>query len=220
MAGMARPAAPAEPVPGRTRTPSADVEQALVDAAEAVLTRSGPSGLTVRAVATEAGVAPMGVYNRFGGKDGLVEAVLVRAFDGLREAVAGAGEADPVERLLASGRRYRAFALAHPQQYAVMFGNSLLREVMPEHVQERAATAFGELVGHVTYAMVNGAVPPGDAFDVAQQIWSSVHGAVALELNGLVKTPDPAATYERLLQLLIAGTVSRAEPNPLVSEGP
>ncbi len=64
------------------RTPSQDVERALVDAAEAVLVREGPAGVTVRAVAAEAGVAPMGVYNRFGGKDGLVSAILVaRAFE-------------------------------------------------------------------------------------------------------------------------------------------
>src|SRR6187551_152568 len=138
MIGMARPVRDADST-GRTRTPSADVEQALIDAAEAVLTRSGPSGLTVRAVATEAGVALMGVYNRFGGKDGLVEAVLIRAFDGLRDAVAGRGEPDPIERLAESGRRYRAFALAHPQQYAVMFGNALGRDGLPERVKDHAA---------------------------------------------------------------------------------
>ena len=33
----------------------------MVSAAEAVLAREGTSGLTVRAVAAEAGVAPMGV---------------------------------------------------------------------------------------------------------------------------------------------------------------
>jgi hypothetical protein len=40
---------------------------------------------------------------------------------------------------------------------------------------------------HKKYAMTSGAISPGDAGDVAQQIWSGIHGAVALELNGLVK---------------------------------
>ena len=69
----------------RARTPSQVVESALVDAAERVLVRDGLDGLTVRAVAAEAGVAPMGVYSRFGSKDGLVQAVVIRAFDLLRE---------------------------------------------------------------------------------------------------------------------------------------
>jgi hypothetical protein len=33
-----------------------------------------------------------------------------------------------------------------------------------------------------------------DPRDVAQQIRSSIHGGVALELNGLVLTPNPEAT--------------------------
>src|ERR1700759_2832477 len=78
------PTAGAPGVARRGRTPSADVERELLTAAEAVLVRQGPGGLTVRAVAAEAGIAPMGVYNRLGGKDGLVDALLIRGFDRLR----------------------------------------------------------------------------------------------------------------------------------------
>src|ERR1700733_4497407 len=76
----------APPAP-RGRTPAADMERELLAAAEAVLVRDGPAGLTVRAVAAEAGIAPMGVYNRLGGKDGLVDALLIKGFDRLRAAV-------------------------------------------------------------------------------------------------------------------------------------
>src|SRR6201994_254245 len=79
----ARGTAPAR----RARTPSADVERELLAAAETVLVREGPGGLTVRAVAAEAGIAPMGVYNRLGGKDGLVDALLIKGFDRLRLTV-------------------------------------------------------------------------------------------------------------------------------------
>src|SRR5580704_14283361 len=91
MVGMSEPVGPTA---RRTRTPSADVERELLTAAEAVLVREGPGGLTVRAVAAEAGIAPMGVYNRLGGKEGLVDALLIRGFDRLRAAVDAAG-ADP-----------------------------------------------------------------------------------------------------------------------------
>src|SRR6201987_1385220 len=83
----------------RPRPPSADVERELVSAAEAVLVRDGPGGLTVRAVAAQAGIAPMGVYNRLGGKDGLVDALLIRGFDRLRATIAGGDETDLLERL-------------------------------------------------------------------------------------------------------------------------
>src|ERR1700749_987623 len=95
--------------PRRGRTPSADVERELLAAAETVLVREGPTGLTVRAVAAEAGIAPMGVYTRLGGKDGLVNALLIRGFDRLRTSIEGRGEPDMLDRLRSCGLRYRQF---------------------------------------------------------------------------------------------------------------
>src|ERR1700691_4928732 len=98
--------------PGRrNRTPSADVQRELVAAAEAVLVRDGPGALTVRAGAAEAGIAPMGVYSRFGGKEGLVDALLIIGFDRLRAAIESDGERVTLDRFRACGLRYRAFAL-------------------------------------------------------------------------------------------------------------
>jgi AcrR family transcriptional regulator len=187
------------------RTPSRAVEQALVDAAERVLVRDGLAGVTVRAVATDAAVAPMGVYNRFGNKDGLVAAVLARGFEGLRAATAAADDADPVDRLLTCGRNYRRFALENPQHYGAMFGAGWAAAVPTEELVDRAGAAFQALVDRVGYAVDRGALRPGDPVDTAQLIWSSVHGAVALELAGLGRTPDPAASYEALLQMLLDG---------------
>ncbi len=187
------------------RTPSRAVEQALLDAAERVLVRDGLGGVTVRAVATEAGVAPMGVYNRFGSKDGLIAAVLVRGFDGLRTAVTEDADPDPVRRLVASGRNYRRFALAQPRHYGAMFGGRQLPGRGRDELVAHAVAAFEALVHHVRYAMALGALRNGDPTETAQLIWSAVHGAVSLELAGAVLTPDPAATYETLLRLIVDG---------------
>ena len=190
---------------GTGRTPSREVEQALVDAAERVLVRDGLAGLTVRAVATEARVAPMGVYNRFGSKEALIAAVLVRGFDELREAVAGDPDPDPVRRLLASGRNYRRFALTRPRHYNAMFGQRPTDSVETPELAEHGAAAFEALVEHVRYAVAAGALREGDPYELAQLIWSAVHGAVSLELAGAVLTPDPEATYEALLRLIVDG---------------
>ncbi|HST82326.1 MAG TPA: TetR/AcrR family transcriptional regulator [Kineosporiaceae bacterium] len=195
------------------RTRSRDVGSALVDAAEVVLVRDGPAGVTVRAVAAEAGVAPMGVYSRFGSKEGLVDALLVRGFQGLRKAVAAAAELDPVEQLRESGMRYRLFALAHREQYGVMFGGLLGGGEPSEELAETAGAAFQELVNHAANAMAAGRLIPGDPREVAQQIWSAVHGAVTLEIIGRTFAADPEASYRALLGLLIRGlSVPPAEP--------
>src|SRR5882757_9305994 len=140
---MVRMSEASAPSARRGRTPSADIERELVAAAEAVLVRDGPGGLTVRAVAAEAGIAPMGVYNRLGGKDGLVDALLIRGFDRLRASISAGDEPDMLERLRACGGRYRQFALANPHFYAIMFEDAIPHEHDSAEVAEHAAATFG-----------------------------------------------------------------------------
>jgi AcrR family transcriptional regulator len=193
----------------RNRTPSAEVERELLAAAEAVLVREGPGGLTIRAVAAEAGIAPMSVYNRFGGKDGLVDALLIKGFDRLRAAIEAGQEPDMLARLRASGMRYREFALANSHFYAIMFEGAAPREHDTAEVSEHAAACFGALVRIVELTSAAGAICAPDPFGAAQQIWSAVHGAVALELKGLMPVPDPEASYRELIETIIRGLSSR-----------
>ena len=197
----------------RGRTPSADIERELLAAAEAVLVRDGPGGLTVRAVAAEAGIAPMGVYNRLGGKDGLVDALLIKGFDRLRAAVDAAmndtAEPNMRARFLSCGLGYRQFALDNPHFYAIMFEDAFLHEHDNPEVEEHAKAAFGALVRIVELSAAAGVIAAPDPVEAAQQIWSSLHGAVALELKGLVLTPDPRYTYQSLLVTLIRGLAPR-----------
>lgn len=188
-----------------TRTRSRDVESALLDAAEAVLVADGPDAITVRAVAQQAGVAPMSVYNRFGNKDGLLDAVLVRAFTAFRVALERAGGDDPLDRLRACGLAYRRFALANPRHYELMFeyrpGAGLLSADLDRCGQE----AFGVLVGNVGAALASGAFRTGDVRETAQLVWSAVHGAVSLELKGRTMSADPSRSYAEILELIIDG---------------
>jgi AcrR family transcriptional regulator len=196
---------PAQRTAGRRRTPSTDIERELIGAAEEVLVRDGPAGLTVRAVAAQAGIAPMGVYNRLGGKDGLVDALLIRGFDMLRAAVAGGSEPDLLDRLWACGLRYRQFALANRHFYAIMFEAAIPHEFGSAEVAAHAAAAFGALVQNVDLAAAASQVEVADPREAAQQIWSTVHGAVALEMKDLIQTPDPEATYRDTLRMVLRG---------------
>jgi AcrR family transcriptional regulator len=213
----------------RTRTPTALVAQELLHAAEAVLVRDGIAGLTVRAVAAEAGVAPMGVYNRLGGKAGLVNALSMRGFDRLREAIEVGGEPAARTRLWVCCLRYREFALANPCLYTILFEANVSRQRGSAEVEEHAAACLGVLarnlelvaaadllaVPHVRDASeVPDAPEVPDRPEAAQQIWSALHGAVALELKGLVQTPDPAATYRGLLDTVLRGLVGRPPGRP------
>jgi AcrR family transcriptional regulator len=166
--------------PRRPRT--ADVRTALVDAAVTVLERDGYAGLTVRAVAAEAGVAPMGVYNHLDGKDGLLAAALGRAFERLREATRWHADLPPVEAFRLLGENYRRFALETPVAYGLMFAGAVPGKVM-DLVGPHADPAFDELLTSVRIAQREGVVRDGDPRLLAMAIWSAVHGAVSLEIT-------------------------------------
>jgi AcrR family transcriptional regulator len=189
----------------RARTPSSDIQRELVAAAEQVLVRDGPAGVTVRAVAAQAGIAPMGVYNRLGGKDGLVAALLIIGFDRLRAAIAGGDEPDLGQRLRACGLRYRQFALENRHFYAIMFEGAIPHDFESPEVGEHAAAAFDALVRNVETAAAARVIIAPEPREAAQQLWSALHGAVALELQDLVLTQDPAATYRAGLETILRG---------------
>jgi hypothetical protein len=147
----------------------------------------------------------MGVYNRLGGKPGLVDALLIRGFDLLTAAITSAVDEDLLQRLRTSGVRYREFALANRHYYAVLFEGAIPHESTSLVVAEHAAASFGALVRHVETAAAAGAITAPDPAEAAMQIWSTVHGAVALELQGMVLTPDAAVTYSGLLDMILRG---------------
>ncbi len=194
------------------RTPSADVERSLVDAAIAVLERDGVAALTVRAVAAEAGVAPMGVYNHLDGKDGLLAAVLIRGFDGLGGAMTALAGLAPAQRLRESGRAYRHFALQNPAVYQLMFGSGKAhaRADVLVDVHPHAEATFAALVSAVVATQHAGLMMAGEPFDLAMRIWSAVHGAMSLELAGSgPPNEDSPGTYERILDMIEAGLAPR-----------
>ena len=179
------------------RTPSRSVAEQILTAAEELLEQSGPEALTVRGIAEAAGVAPMGVYNHFESKEGVL---VGEGFRRLRHELEEASEdPDPALALIDAGRRYRALALESPGIYRLMFGHDLADRLSDETLIAEADAAFGALV-HMVARLQHAhhyLEPPELA---AQAIWSQVHGWVSLELAGAVFTEHPDIAFERLLE--------------------
>jgi AcrR family transcriptional regulator len=187
------------------RTPSADVERAIVDAAEHLLVTDGPDALTVRAIASAAGVAPMSVYNHLGGKNGVLDALLIRGFDGLGTALVGVSTGDPFEDLAEAGRRYRQFAQEHPSHYALMFERSVPDYEPSLLAMGHARATFKELEVLVQRAMAAGVIAAGDPAEVAQRLWNTCHGTVSLELRGIGFCDDPGDNAEATAYSMLRG---------------
>jgi AcrR family transcriptional regulator len=190
----------------RTRTPSAGMEDALLASAADILESEGPDGLSVRRIAAAAGVAPMGVYNHFESKFGIVEALFIQGFELLgAEMQAMAQIADPFEALLEGARRYRALALAHPMAYQVMFLRAVPGFQPSIGALGQCTGTFDSLVAAVERAMRAGVITDGEPTETAQLIWATIHGWVSLELLGIGFVEDQDAGYDHLCGALLRG---------------
>lgn len=187
----------------RRRTASEEVSAALLSAAETVLDRDGAGAVTVRSVAQEAGVAPMGVYNRFTNKDGLLATLALRAFDDLAAAIdVGSDEGTPDDRLRRATQGYRRFALAHPARYALIFATGSPATDPTSPVTVRGREVFSILVDMVAGLSLRAGLDPVHA---AQVMWNGQHGAITLELAGVSQTPDAAETFIQTIDALMRG---------------
>lgn len=73
----------------------AERPEIILTAARAVLNRRGAKGLTIDAVAAEAGLSKGGVLHHFASKDALVAALVARELAALRAGIAACEEAQP-----------------------------------------------------------------------------------------------------------------------------
>lgn len=114
-----------------------DLRRALVDAARRLLEAEGPSALSLRAVAREAGVSPAAPYHHFKDKAELLDAVAHEGWEMLnaRMREAKAGE-EGRQQLTALGIAYVCFAREHPALYRVMYDAARDKESLPIDTQD------------------------------------------------------------------------------------
>ena len=99
-------------------------------AAWADMARSGTTGLSLRGVAREMGMAVSALYRYFPSRDDLVTALVVDCFDALTARLQAAldrapADADVVEVFLQVGHAYRGWALEDPLQHRLAFGTPI-----------------------------------------------------------------------------------------------
>jgi len=94
------------------------------NAARDLLRRTGASGLSLRAVARSLGMTAPALYRYYDGRDALLEALSVDAYDALTACLVRAASAEdhPVRRLVAASLAYRQWALDATHEFALVFG--------------------------------------------------------------------------------------------------
>src|SRR5580704_12737600 len=222
-------AAPARPVRarrgGRTSAPRTEtpyhhgsLHDALLQAAERVLERDGLAGLTLRAVAREAGVSHAAPTHHFGDLTGLVSELAAIGFRQFNAAMAAAGAAAgsmPMEKAMARARAYVAYARAHPGMYGLMFRTERL-DMKRASLHEAANAAFAGLAGAVGASRHEQIHEESLSLNQAAAIaraWSLVHGFTMLlldhRLSDILHRLPEGADAEALLDAMLKSTVTR-----------
>ena len=196
------------------------LREALLQAAEKVLERDGLPGLTLRAVAREAGVSHAAPTHHFGDLTGLVSELAAIGFSRFNRALAEARATGihPLEKALAGAKAYVAYAQANPGMYGLMFRTERIDMSRPS-LHEAAEASFAALAGAVGASRDEQIQEQTLTLDQAAAIaraWSLVHGFTILLLDGrltaiLARLPR-GTTVETLLHAMLTSTVARPPP--------
>jgi AcrR family transcriptional regulator len=198
----------------RGRTPTLAVEDAIGRAATELLAEDGPDALSIRRIAAKAGVAPMTVYNRFGSKQGVVDALFVRGFQQLDEVMGAFGKTGSIETdMVSAAHTYRNFATDNPTLYALMFSRAVPDYEPSEEAGLTASQTFMGLVNAVTPWIQAGDIEDGDPVEIAQRIWEAMHGTVMLELHGIGFIDDHTSHMANCARTIARGLIA-AKPKP------
>lgn len=172
-------------------------QQAVLDAALAVVDEAGAAGLTLAAVAARTGVAVPSLYKHVDGLPALRRKATIAVLNDftahVTAAVLGHSGADALTRFL---HAYRDYARSNPGRYLLTVPAG---DPADAEFNEAAARAVG-----VAFAVLEGAGITGeDAVHAARCLRAGVHGFVMLEISGGFGLPESVdESFERLARIL------------------
>ncbi|MFF5859702.1 TetR/AcrR family transcriptional regulator [Streptomyces sp. NPDC012751] len=130
-----------------------EVTAAIKEAARRQLAAEGAAELSLRAVARELGMVSSALYRYFPSRDDLLTALIIDAYDSVGEAAErardAAADAPPPVRWTAVCEAVRDWALAHPHEYALIYGSPVPGYSAPDTTVRAAARVGMALIGIV-----------------------------------------------------------------------
>lgn len=192
-----------------TPFPTSDARASILEAASKVFAEQGIDGVSMRQIAREIGVSATALYQHFDSKSALLAAACEAGFAefGARLDQTARAAATPLDALRALGGVYVTFALSHPMHYDVMMVRPHQWALGP--LPEQDPESFAALIAVVEACQEAGQLRPGDAREVAHQLWAVLHGAVSLAISmpGEIRGLEEDAVRERadaLVEAVIA----------------
>jgi len=199
--------------------------------------REGAAALSLRSIARDLEMAPSALYRYFDGRDALLSALILAAYESLAEeaerAADGAARVPAgrdAERWLAVPRSLRAWALARPHEWGLIFGTPVPGYEAPEATVEPYERVAAAMVRPLVEAEAAGSLrmdplptvsdelaravapvaeglfpgmPVGEAV-LAIQAWVTIVGAISLEVFGHWRNTilDPGEFFDATIRNL------------------
>lgn len=208
----------------------AQVRQEAKEVALRQIAEAGPQSLSLNAIGKELGMSGPALYRYFAGRDDLLTELVSDAYHDLADAVVAAGhaaaDAPPADRIRALARAYRAWALAQPHRYLLLFGTPVPGYQAPPHTIEAATRTMGaflepiaalavdpqypKLERQLADGLATGA-PSGPHLRLGVTGWTRLHGVVSLEVEGHFAPMgfDPELLFEAEVEELIHAATPR-----------
>ncbi|GAA2160306.1 TetR/AcrR family transcriptional regulator [Actinomadura napierensis] len=215
----------------------AELVREITGIAREQLATAGAAGLSLRAVAREMGMVSSAIYRYFPSRDDLLTALIIDGYNAVGEAVERAEETARKEgepfagRWLAVCRAVREWALAHPHEYALLYGSPVPGYEAPQDTVPAAlrdTVVFVRIVeeAHAADALdpagpcppappllagdlarARAALPvnaPEDVIARAFTAWAGLYGTVSFELFGQFTNviEERAAYFDHSMALL------------------
>ncbi|WP_431975685.1 TetR/AcrR family transcriptional regulator [Micromonospora haikouensis] len=204
------------PAPTRRERLRATTLSEIKDGARRLLVTGGVEAISLRAIARDMGMTAPAIYRYFPNLEALVGALAGDLYDELRgivEAARDAAGGEPVDQLTAMCRAMRHWAVAHPAEFSLIFGNPVpglaaFTDACAD--AERPGARFGAVFLVPFLALTRDAALPGPPADVLHQqlgchlapltakhgelpievayaflsAWTRLYGLVAMEVFG------------------------------------
>ncbi|WP_224403657.1 MULTISPECIES: TetR/AcrR family transcriptional regulator [Pseudonocardia] len=207
----------------------AELVAEITAAARRQLAETGAAALSMRAVSREIGMVSSALHRYFPTRDDLLTALIVQSYDGLADTLAAADPGTgPAEHWRGIAQALRGWALAHPHEYALIYGSPVPGYRAPTDTVPVAARVLEPLARALTAAHAAGTLPaatdpdpaladdavriraalglpdlPDGAVLAALTAWTGLFGHLSFELFGQFENAVDAR------DALFAGTVER-----------
>lgn len=162
-----------------------ELREALIMAARRLVIERGAENFSLADACRAAGVSTAAPYRHFRDKQEILEEIVARGFDEMAKRSAQAimtHGPGTLEGIVAMGQAYVAFALQETPIFRLMFGQDpVLKHAVG--VRDQGNACFAGVIAQVQlYCSQNGV--EGDARAIAVKLWTFVHGAASLLIDG------------------------------------